>query len=147
VGLGGHAAAFGHNVSTGVFYGEKGSLHDRQKWMHPFQVGADLKTREGVETSYEDLNKQYLEALTAKQKAKLFPYDLSDGISNECHDFIEAVAEDKEPEIGGEKAMMAKAVCLAMYESQHIGRPVSIADVVSGKVNAYQKPVDEYWKI
>ena len=140
-------AAFGHNVSTGVFYGEKGSFHDRQKWMHPFQLGADLMTKDGVEVKYEDLNAQYLASLSAKKKAALFPYDLSDGISNECYDFIEAVAEDKEPEIGGEKAMMAKAVCLAMYESQFCGRPVTIADVISGKVNAYQKPVDEYWKI
>jgi predicted dehydrogenase len=138
---------FGHAASTGVFYGDKGSFHDRQKWMHPFQLGADLKTRDGVEMTYEDLNKQYLEALTAKQKAQIFPYDLSDGISNECHDFIEAVAEDREPEIGGEKAMMAKAVCLAMYESAFAGKPVKIADVISGKVSAYQKPVDEYWKI
>ncbi len=27
------------------------------------------------------------------------------------------------------------------------GRPVSPADVESGKVRAYQKDIDEYWKI
>ena len=77
----------------------------------------------------------------------LFPYGLDDGISNECWDFMEAVAEGRPPEIDAATGLKAKSVCFALYESMTLGRPVKLADVASGKVDAYQRPIDEYWGI
>ena len=139
--------ARGHNVQTGVYYGAKGSFRDRQEWMHPFQHGADLMLKDGTEISYEKLEKQYMKALSKRQVERLFPYGLDDGIANECWDFVEAVAEGHAPEVDGVAALKAKALCYACYESNLAGKPIRPADVESGTVNAYQRPIDAYWKI
>ena len=78
--------ARGHKTRTGIYYGSKGSLRDRQEWMHPFQNGADLIKADGREVPYEQIEAEYLEGLSPNQKDKLFPYGLGDGISNECWD-------------------------------------------------------------
>lgn len=139
--------AKGHKTRTGIYYGSKGSLRDKQEWMHPFQFGADLVTAAGEEVPYEQIEAQFLASLSAKQQAKLFPYGLGDGISNECWDFVDAMDKGRQPELTGEDGMKSKAVALAMYESNLSGQWVRVEDVISGKVNAYQKPLDEYWKI
>ncbi len=139
--------ARGHKTRTGIYYGSQGSLRDRQEWMHPFQNGADLIKADGREVRYEQIEAEYLESLSLKQKNMLFPFGLGDGISNECWDFVDAIDRGREPELTGVDGMKSKAVALAMYESNVCGDWVKVADVESGKVNAYQKPLDEYWKI
>mgnify|MGYP005836538403 CR=1 FL=1 len=139
--------ARGHKTRTGIYYGSKGSLRDRQEWMHPFQNGADLITADGEEVPYDTIEAQYMASLSAKQKDRLFPYGLGDGISNECWDFVDAMDKGRQPELTGIDGMKSKAVAMAMYESNLSGDWVKVADVESGKVNAYQKPIDEYWKI
>ena len=139
--------ARGHTVRTGVYYGAKGSFQDRQEWMHAFQFGADLMCKDGTEVPYEELEKQYMAGLSKGQAEQLFPFGLDDGISNECWDFVEAVAEGRPPEVDGLAGLQAKAVCYACYESSLAGKPVRPADVESGKVNAYQRPIDAHWKI
>jgi len=138
---------YGHEVQSGVYYGEKGSFKDRQKWMHAFQLGADLKLKSGREVPYEEMEKRYLKQLSKRRKDQLFPYGLTDGISNECWDFIEAVAEGRAPEVDVHAGMKAKCLSFALYESATCGKPVKPADVEAGKVRAYQRPIDEYWKI
>lgn len=139
--------ARGHKTRTGVYYGSKGSLRDKQEWMHPFQYGADLITNDGAEVPYEEIEAQYLASLKPKAAEKLFPYGLGDGISNECWDFVDAIDQGRQPEVTGHDGLLAKAVCYALYESSVAGKWVSPADVASGKVRAYQKPIDQYWKI
>lgn len=139
--------ARGHKTRTGVYYGSKGSLRDKQEWMHPFQFGADLMDNDGNEVPYEEIEKQYMASLTKKQSDKLFPYGLGDGMSNEVWDFVDAIDKGRQPEVTGYDGMQAKAVCYALYESSLAGKWVSPADVASGKVSAYQKPIDKFWKI
>ena len=139
--------ASGFRVRSGVYYGDRGSFRDRQEWMHAFQFGADLKLADGTEVPYEELERRYLEQLSPQETEQLFPYGLDDGISNECWDFVEAVAEDRPPEIDAATGLKAKSVCYALYESMTLGRPIQVADVESGKVDAYQRPIDQYWGI
>lgn len=139
--------ARGHKTRTGVYYGSKGSLRDKQEWMHPFQFGADLINADGEEVPYEQIEAQYLASLSAKQQDKLFPYGLGDGISNEVWDFVDAMDKGRQPELTGLDGMKSKAVAMAMYESNLSGDWVKVADVESGKVAEYQKPIDAYWKI
>jgi predicted dehydrogenase len=134
-------------VQASTYYGAKGSLQDKQKWMHPFQFGADLKRAEGSELAYEEIEAAYLGSLSARQQATLFPYGLGDGVSNECWDFVEAIDKGRAPEVDGQAGMRAKALCYAFYESNFAGKPIRPADVESGKVRAYQREVDEYWGI
>jgi len=65
----------------------------------------------------------------------------------ECWDFVESVAERRPPEIDGEAGQRAKAVCCALYEADHAGQPVKVADVLSGEISAYQDEINEYWSI
>ena len=139
--------ARGHTVQASTYFGAKGSLQDKQKWMHPFQFGADLKREDGSEVAYEEIEAAYLASLSARQSAALFPYGLGDGISNECWDFVEAIASGRVPEVDGLAGLRAKALCYAFYESNFAGKPIRPADVESGKVRAYQRDVDEYWGI
>jgi len=139
--------AYGHKVRTGVYYGAEGSFQDRQEWMHPFQFGADLMLKDGTEIPYEQLEEQYMATLTEAQTQRLFPLGLDDAITHECWDFVEAVAEGRPPEVDGEAALQAKALCYAFYESNLAGKPICPADVQSGRANAYQQPIDEYWGI
>lgn len=137
----------GHQVRTGVYYGSQGSFRDRQEWMHAFQFGADLKRKNGTEIPYEEIEKRYLASLSQRQTDRLFPYGFDDGITNECWDFVESVAEGRPPEVDGVAGLQAKALCYACYESDLASKPIRPADVEAGKVREYQKPIDAYWKI
>ena len=140
--------AWGEKLSTRMYYGTEGSFSDRQEWQHPFQFGADLKLKDGTEVAYEEIEKQYLATLSDEQKSQLFPYGFDDGITNECWDFIEAVADGRKPEIDAEEALQAKSLCFALYESATAGgAPISVDDVIAGKVSAYQDPINEHWGI
>jgi len=139
--------AGGFDVATGVYYGTKGSLKDRQKWMHAFQFGADLKSSDGQETPYEEIEAAYLDSLSPRRRESLFPYGFDDGITNECWDFVEAVSKGRAPEVDGVAGLRAKSLCYAFYESALAGKPVRPADVEAGKIRGYQKPIDEYWGI
>lgn len=138
----------GRKLSTRMYYGSEGCLADRQEWMHPFQFGADLIRMDGSEMSYEEIEEQYLASLTQDEKDRLFPHGVADPFAIECWDFMEAVADGREPEFGPEEALRAKSLCFALYESAHLGgEPVSVEDVRLGRVGAYQEPIDEYWGI
>jgi hypothetical protein len=50
-------------------------------------------------------------------------------------------------EIDVEEGLRSKAVSEAVYESGKCGQVVKVKDVLSGKVNAYQKDVDRMWKL
>ena len=151
-GLTGHWAwsqhAPGRKLSTRMYYGTEGSFADKQEWMHPFQFGADLIKNDGTEVSYEEIEEHYLASLSDEEKARLFPYEITDGITIECWDFIEAIADGRDPEIDAEGALQAKSLCFALYESAYAGgEPTSVEAVRSGEVSAYQDPIDEYWEI
>lgn len=140
--------AWGQKLSTRMYYGSEGSFADRQEWQHPFQFGADLKLKDGAEVPYEEIETQYLASLSDEQKSQLFPYGITEGITIECWDFIEAVADGRKPEIDAAEALQAKSLCFALYESATAGgAPTSVADVREGKIHAYQDPIDEYWGI
>ena len=71
----------------------------------------------------------------------------ADGFAIEVQDFVHAVATGAEPEMDGEAGLRAKALCEACYESATAGRPVKFADVLEGRLDAYQRPIDAFWKL
>ena len=50
-------------------------------------------------------------------------------------------------EIDVEEGLRSKAVSEAVYESGKCGQVVKVADVLKGKVDAYQRDVDRAWKL
>ena len=64
-------------------------------------------------------------------------------IAIEYQDFGEAILERREPEVGAEAGMNALAFAYGLLESGHARQPVRLADVLSGKVSAYQQDIDD----
>jgi predicted dehydrogenase len=60
----------------------------------------------------------------------------------EYHDFAAAVLSGGQPEVGGYLGMTAVAAILGAYESAWAGRSVTMAEMLSGEVRAYQEEID-----
>ena len=92
----------------------------------------------------------YLETLGDAEKEQIFPFGFGsvhrqDGFALEIYDFINAIKDRRPPEVDGWTGLKAKAIAIAIYESAWSGEAVSIADVLDGKINGYQKEIDERW--
>ncbi|CAN5229118.1 Gfo/Idh/MocA family oxidoreductase [soil metagenome] len=74
------------------------------------------------------------------------PLDFNDAdaalIAIEIHDFAEAILNGRKPEVDGYLGMTAVAAVLGAFESGIAGRTVTMQEVLSGKVSAYQDSID-----
>lgn len=89
-----------------------------------------------------------LDALTEKLYGPDISYELpwaetdSGLLAIEIHDFAAAIMEGRPPEVDGEGGLTAVASVLAAYESGISGQVVTMDDVLSGRVSAYQDEID-----
>jgi predicted dehydrogenase len=60
----------------------------------------------------------------------------------EVYDFAEAILTGRAPEVDGHTGMTAVAAVLGAYESGLLDRPVTMEEVLSGTVSAYQDEID-----
>jgi predicted dehydrogenase len=146
------AGLTGHAASSLIIYGSNGSLtdtgtHSQYAVYHLFMNGGELKTSDGETISLEDLKERYLASLSAEQRDRVFPGGLTDEFAIEMHDFFEAVRTGGQPEVNGEEGLKTLALPLAVYESGYSGQAVQVADVLSGKVHAYQDEIDARWPV
>ncbi len=65
-------------------------------------------------------------------------------IALEYHEFAECIRAGTAPEVDGAAAKRAVALVYALFESDRAGRPVTIAEVESGAVDAYQREIDQH---
>ena len=65
----------------------------------------------------------------------------------EYHEFAECVRTGAQPEVDGAVAKRAVALVYALFESDRAGRPVTIDEVESSAVDAYQREIDEHLKL
>ena len=65
-------------------------------------------------------------------------------IGLEYAEFATCVREQRQPEVDGAMGMRDVALVYALFESQLAGRPVTMAEVESGAVDAYQREIDEH---
>ncbi len=65
----------------------------------------------------------------------------------EYHELAECVRNGTQPEVTGAVGTRAVALVYALFEADRAGRPVTIEEVESGAVDAYQREIDEYLKI
>ena len=63
-------------------------------------------------------------------------------VALEYHEFAECIRNGTTPEVDGAAAKRAIALVYALFESQAAGRPVTIEEVESGVVGAYQHEID-----
>ena len=128
--------------------GSKGEIVDTDIF-HPAanQARGECNLVDGTSYSMPKLQQMYLNRLSKSEKDRLFPYGITSGMTLELWDFVDAISTGRNVEIDAEEGLKSKAVSEAIYESGKSGQVVKVDDVVKGKVNAYQRDVDRYWKL
>ncbi len=90
------------------------------------------------------------DALSAGGRERLFPFGITDTFAIEVWDFIDAIRSGRAPEIDGAGGLSRPRRCAAeaCYESAALGgAPVRHQDVLEGRVDAYQRPIDRQWNL
>jgi len=138
-------AAPGHNFNQVVYYGSEGCLLDSGDIFHgPFE-GAKVILKNGTEYPMSQLTEEFMNSLGEEGKNKLFPHGFTDGVLLECYDFVDAIENNRPPDVTAEMGLRAKSICESIYESAACGQAVNYEDVVAGRINKYQKPIDDCW--
>ncbi|MGQ9514338.1 MAG: Gfo/Idh/MocA family protein [Thermoproteota archaeon] len=143
-------AAPGYRFINVVHYGSRGCILDHGDAFHGPFGGAEIIYQDGLKkivTPMSEMQRQFLAQLDEDKKNALFPYGFTDGVVIECYDFLDAIEKGRKPEVDGEAGMKAKAICEAIYESAFIGQAVSYDDVLEGKIEEYQRPINERLRI
>jgi predicted dehydrogenase len=78
---------------------------------------------------------------------RFFPRGIKDGFALELGEFITAIEQGRQPETSGVEGLKDIAPGLAILESSTLNRPVKLADVEAGRVEAYQASINEHWDI
>lgn len=127
-------AAVGESIRKQIYYGSEGSIDSSR-----------IQFKDGSTRSMEDVSKEFLNNLTADEKEKLFPHGIQNAVTLGIYDFLDAIRNNREPEVTGWDGFVAQAICDAIYESDYCGESVKVDDVISGKVEAYQADINENW--
>jgi len=93
--------------------------------------------------SSEELQKKFMESISDKEKEKLFPSGITDNIAIEMKDFADAVRAGSKPEVDGMEGLKDQAICMAVFESAALNKPVSISDIENCKIEEYQREINE----
>ena len=138
---------YGDPLTFATYYGNQGTMKDLGFAFHPFQGGGQGVLADGTQVSSEQIQADYMAHLTADEKERLFPYESTDGFAIEAWDFANAIATGRRPEMDGNDGLRAKTLCESCYESATAGKLVRFVDVLQGRVDAYQKPINDFWRI
>jgi predicted dehydrogenase len=125
-------SAPGHRFSNRALYGEKGALVWRE----------GLKTRTDTMT-VDDLVQAHRSAIGRDAVEKLFPFGLEDTIAIELHEFVETILGRAELEVDGLEGYKSEVLCMALYESQALNRPVTMDEVSNLEVETYQNTIND----
>lgn len=120
----GHRAVYGDVGS--LTWGEDGGFRGRKESL-----------------TMEQLIAEHHKAIGKDGVEQLFPCGITDTIATELYEFTQAVLTGSPVEIDGTEGYRAEAVCMALYESDELGRPVSLSDVESLKVETYQRRINK----
>lgn len=116
-----------------VFYGSKG------------RVSGDEVTLEDGSTA--TLASLYEKRASPERKAKDFPLGLSDNFALAQYEWLAAIRERRDPETSGRDALANLACAFALLESAQARRQVDVEEVASGRLDAYQRDLDEHYGI
>jgi predicted dehydrogenase len=81
--------------------------------------------------------------MTESQRTQWFPLGLRDAAAISQYDWLCAIARMGQPETSAHEGIRDLAAAYAILESQHSGRHVRVADVLSGEVSGYQDPINQ----
>jgi predicted dehydrogenase len=91
------------------------------------------------------LQPQFEQALTDAEREQFFPLGLRDPYAIQQLDWLRAIEHGRDPETSGREGLRDLACAFAILESSVLGRQVTLDEVLSGSVDAYQRPIDEHY--
>ena len=126
----------GHGEATGLpegmaIYGERGCLK-----------GTTLVRDGGTRVEATDLFAREADAAT---RERLFPLGLTDPFALAYLDWLRAMRSGEQVETSGAEGLRDLATAFSIMESATAGGPVRVADVLEGRVDAYQRPIDAHY--
>lgn len=146
----------GESFQKILFYGSEGSLSTDigHAIFHLFWRGSDwietgMMTRmDGQQLDLEELKGLHKQALSQKEWDFLFPAGMENGFGYEIWEFVETIRGNRDRvEVDAWDGLRSLAICEAVYESATCGQVVKVDDVLSGRVDAYQAPINAHWGI
>jgi predicted dehydrogenase len=145
-------AGRGQGIWQRAVFGSKGSLNlpgDRSG--KPVTLAIDGKGVANNEQILDMIPEYHLDDITAKLFGgeRICSYELpfadidSRLLAVEYFDFAESILNRRESSVDINQAMRSVGLIYAMIESAHLGRTVTMDDIMSEKVNAYQNEINE----
>src|SRR5215471_6824590 len=114
-----------------VIYGTKGCLK-----------GGALSLDDGTSHDVAALFESQADSTTLE---RYFPLGLRDTFALGFLDFLRAVKARTDPEASGREGLLDLAAAYAISESAVRGQPVSVSDVLGGRIATYQADIDRYY--
>jgi len=118
---------------TPAFYGANGSIR-----------GADLLLDDGTNTTITTL---FNSQADAKTKAAFYPRGFTDPYAIQQYDWLEAIEQGGQPETDGTVGLEDLAAAFAIIESSHLGRAVTLDELINGEVAQYQQEINEHYRL
>jgi predicted dehydrogenase len=142
----------GKSLSYTIYYGSKGSVYSGGVYPN----NPELQLWDGAVTETKDFIHNFLSSINENTTHSYFPPEIfpepekmsgNHGVELEVYDFLRAIKEGRPPELDGNDGLAAQAVPIAFFESNLSGQVVKIEDVLSGKIDAYQREINDNWHI
>jgi predicted dehydrogenase len=119
------------SIPTGpLLYGSRGSLHGERLVL------------DGQEPTTLD---EHFARHGGPDAERLFPHGLDDPFGLLIGDWLAAIREGRPAETSGDEGLRDLAASFAIAESSLAGRAVTLDEVLSGAVDAYQRDLDEHY--
>jgi predicted dehydrogenase len=93
------------------------------------------------------LREEFERALTDADRELFFPLGLRDPYAIQQLDWLRAIARGADPETSGEEGLRDLACAFAILESSALGRQVTLDKVLDGRFAAYQREIDEHYRL
>lgn len=93
----------------------------------------------------ESLSARFEAELDPDDREHFFPHGLSEGFVLQQLDWLRAIERGTDPETSGEEGLRDIAAAYAILESAEACRRVTLGEVLSGEVRAYQAEIDEHY--
>ena len=135
-GWGGHGAA-GKVEGWMTIQGTEGSINSDSLKGTLF---LDDKSSHDIETLFN-------EQASAETKELCFPKGIVDSFALELHDWMQAIQRGHRPVNHGSEGLRDIAISYGVIESSILQETVAVEDILSGKVDSYQREIDEHWGI
>ncbi len=118
---------------TPVFYGSEGCIK-----------GGELIYGDGRR---EPLMERFEREMSTEERERFFPLGLTDPFAIQQLDWLRAIEQGHDPETSGREGLRDVACAFALLESATLGRRVTVEEVLSGAVAAYQADIDAHYHL